>query len=160
MSLILGIDPGPEKSAAVLWSPSLGEIIRHETLDNEFICASLKLGGFHLVQIEDLEYRGLKIGGSTLETARWIGEFRRICKDHKIDYRLVPPSMVRIYHCGVAAVNRTNVWHAIIERFGGWETAMGRKATPGPLYGFRGNDHEHERSALAVALWEPEGGGA
>jgi hypothetical protein len=42
-----------------------------------------------------------------------------------------------------------NIRQAILDRFGGKEKAIGKKANPGPLYGVK----SHLWSALAVALY-------
>jgi hypothetical protein len=51
--------------------------------------------------------------------------------------------------CEFVRANDANIRAALIDRFGpGKDKAVGRKATPGPLFGLKGD----EWSALAIAL--------
>jgi hypothetical protein len=50
--------------------------------------------------------------------------------------------------CGSMKAKDGNVRQALIDRFGGKEKAIGKKKTPGPLYGFSADVWQ----ALAVAI--------
>ena len=68
--------------------------------------------------------------------------------------RFVPVyrSKVKLHFCGSSRAKDGNVRASILDRFGGKLTAVGKKATPGPLYGV----HGHMWSALAVAIYAME----
>ena len=53
-----------------------------------------------------------------------------------------------MHFCNSVQAKDGNIRQALIDRFGGKEGAIGKKKTPGPLYGV----HAHEWPALAVAV--------
>jgi hypothetical protein len=56
---------------------------------------------------------------------------------------------VKLHLCESVRANDSNIRAALIDRFGpGKEKAVGRKATPGPLFGLKGD----EWSALAIGF--------
>ena len=56
---------------------------------------------------------------------------------------------VKLHVCGRSAATDADVRAALIDRFGpGKEKAIGKKASPGPLYGIK----SHMWSALALAV--------
>jgi hypothetical protein len=61
---------------------------------------------------------------------------------------LINRADVKIHHCGSARAKDSNIRAAIIDRYGGKETAIGKKKTPGPLYGIKADAWQ----ALAIAL--------
>ena len=64
-------------------------------------------------------------------------------------YTLVYRKDVKLHLCGDLRAKDANIRQALIDLFGpGKERAIGKKKTPGPLYGIR----KHEWSALAVAV--------
>lgn len=65
----------------------------------------------------------------------------------------VKRSEVKRHLCGSLRAKDANVRQAIIDRYGG-QAAIGRKATPGPLYGVT----SHAWAALAVAITAREMG--
>ena len=63
---------------------------------------------------------------------------------HKV-YR----TQVKLHICGTARAKDSNVRQALMDRYGSTrELAIGKKKTPGPLYGFSADMW----SALAIAL--------
>jgi hypothetical protein len=55
---------------------------------------------------------------------------------------------VKLHLCGSPRAKDANIRQALIDRYGGKEAAIGRKASPGPLHGVSGDVW----SALAVAV--------
>ena len=98
--------------------------------------------------IEMVESFGMPVGKEVFQTVRWIGRFQQAFRDPEAA-RLVYRKEVKLHLCGTARAKDPNVRAAIIDRFGpGKDIAIGRKSSPGPLYGVSG----HAWSALAVAM--------
>lgn len=146
---ILAIDPGPDKSACLVWD---GEKVLHaDILDNEGIRIGLSAqvrwnAAYDKVAIEMVACYGMPVGKEIFETCLWIGRFmERAVSPVELVYRL----QVKTHFCHSARAKDANVRQAIIDRFGGKEKAVGKKASPGPLYGVK----SHLWSALAIALF-------
>lgn len=154
--IVYGLDPGTAQSALVLLAD--GRVIEHRTEPNAEILASLRrltaattipwsaTTGRVLV-IEQIESMGMAVGQEVFETVWWSGRFAEAF--HPQPVSRVTRRQVKLHLCGSMQAKDTHVRQAILDRYGpGKATAVGRKATPGPLYGLVG----HEYAALAVAL--------
>jgi hypothetical protein len=149
--VILAIDPGPEQSAYVLWDGE--QIIEHGKADNLDLQAALEdpVRSFNIcpperVAIEMIASYGMPVGAEVFETCVWIGQFMASFGAPACDR--IKRIQVKNHLCHSSRANDANIRQAIIDRFGGKERAIGKKATPGPLYGIAGD----EWAALAVAL--------
>lgn len=147
--MIFAIDPGPTKSAWVLWDPQSRCVTSSAMETNDevlarFPCASPAVD----LVIEKIESFGMAVGASIFETVFWSGRFAQAWGRpfHRLGRR-----DVKLYLCGTARAKDANIRQAILDLFGGLDIAVGKKATPGPLYGIS----SHRWAALAVALtWE------
>ncbi len=150
---VLAIDPGSEQSAWVLWD---GErAIDHDKQTNAAVlqhCATLGVnprfnyGVVDAVVIEQIASYGMAVGAEVFETVFWSGRFWQACygdKKHRLYRR-----EVKLHLCGQARAKDSNIRQALIDRFGGKPTAIGKKASPGPLYGITGDCW----AALALAI--------
>ncbi|MDD5511094.1 MAG: hypothetical protein PHI12_09835 [Dehalococcoidales bacterium] len=175
--MIIGIDPGTEKSGMIAVGPDIGGGIASIYGGGEYAnrvllqmlrgrLAVSETGGWSVdrVFIETIEPMGLAVGKSTLETMRWVGRFEEasdLC--HGGCVHLVSRLDERITLCGAATyknpktgksktVSDPQIRAALIQRFpatgGGKVPQIGTKAKPGPLYGISG----HMWSALAVVV--------
>ncbi len=90
---------------------------------------------------------GMPVGAEVFDTCVAIGRFVQLWGDDKA-LTLVFRREVKLHLCGQARAKDGNVRQALLDRFGGKATAVGRKVTPGPLYGFAGDTWQ----ALAVAV--------
>ncbi len=148
---ILGIDPGPQKSAWVLYNGKIP--LEFGIDDNIIMAASLQClcVGADRVAIEMVASYGMPVGKDVFETCVWIGRFmERIWQ--------AGPSMpishiyrkdIKMNLCHNMRAKDSNIRQALIDRFGpGKDKAIGKKATPGPLYGIKAD----EWAALAVAV--------
>ena len=90
-----------------------------------------------------------------LDTVYVSGRFHEAWHPQRVER--VPRRDVKLHLCGHARATDSNIKQAIVDRFGpSTEKAIGRKATPGPLYGIK----QHCWAALAVALtWADQHGG-
>ncbi len=148
-SRILSIDPGPQESA---WVWLVGGVPKkHGEGPNRYvqsICEEPQciVGSSEFsVAIEDFIPYGQKFGWSTRDTIMWIGRFDYHCTAH-----LIPRPDIRLHLCGQkSGVGDPDIRQALIRRFGpSKREAIGLKASPGPLYGFK----SHLWSALAVGI--------
>lgn len=55
---------------------------------------------------------------------------------------------MKLHLCSDMRAKDSNIWQALLDRFGGKSAAVGLKKTPGPLYGIT----SHARAALALAI--------
>lgn len=155
---IIGIDPGPMRSAVVLWDARDRRVLEASHLDNEVLRDRLRDPSDQLyrrcdqlyrrssvVAIEKIVSYGMRVGESTFQTAYWIGRFHEAI-EHAIGsavVTLVARPEVKLALCHTARATDADVRDALIARYG----QKGTKKEPGPLYLVKG----HCWSALAVA---------
>ena len=148
--MILAIDPGPEQSAFVLYDENDRDFVQGEKLDNATLLSLCRdrvldpFGGAAPV-IEMIASYGMPVGREVFETCVWIGRFMEaLDRPHVLVYR----REVKLHLCGSMRAKDGNVRQALIDAFGGKDKAIGKKKTPGPLYGVSGDVW----AALAVAV--------
>lgn len=149
MTRILAVDPGTEKSAFVGWN-GLG-ITVHATLPNATVLTNIREDAFGddmVLVLERIESFGMPVGREVLRTVFWCGRFAEAWEQAGGTFAELSRKDVKLHLCGSSRATDANVRAAILDRFGGKEKAIGKKAAPGPLYGLKG----HEFSALAVGL--------
>ncbi|HVK88312.1 MAG TPA: hypothetical protein VM513_29535 [Kofleriaceae bacterium] len=151
--MILAIDPGNEYSAYVALN---GErVVARAKVSNETMLAAVQranehggqLGvlGIEMLVIEMIASYGMPVGREVFETCVWIGRFIEAWGgDHALIYR----RDIKLHLCGSARAKDGNIRQALIDRWGGKEKAIGKKASPGPLYGVSADVW----AALAVAV--------
>lgn len=151
---ILAIDPGTTESAHVLLLCERGllDVAAHGKGANGNLLRILehaRTGPAPAVVIERIEPRyGSQMGMETIVTAEWVGRFVEAARP--LPVHLLRRSAI-LRHLGVAARGASadaGVRAALIDRFGGRDAAIGRKATPGPLHGIVADQWQ----ALAVAV--------
>lgn len=139
---LLAIDPGTEKSALVSFLNGLPW--KAEILPNaEAQCIIRNYDG--PVVCEWIEAMGMAVGREVFETVYWVGRFSAVAKEfHRVTRR-----QVKLHLCGSMKAKDPNIRQALIDLYGGSkEKAIGKKASPGPLFGIA----SHEWSALAVGV--------
>lgn len=144
---VLAIDPGPEQSAWVLWD---GECVaKHAKESNALVRdrLALRFRGVHDVVIEQIASYGMPVGAEVFETCVWTGRFWEAAGPC-VAVHLRPRRDVKLHLCGQVRAKDSNIRQALIDRFGGKDQAIGKKATPGPLYGLRADEWQ----ALALAV--------
>ena len=145
---LLAIDPGNVESAWVRFDGQ--RVIDFRKCENSEIIADLSghtgyLDADHLA-IETLHARGMPTAQEEMEMQLWAGRFIQafdygpFTKVRRIDEKITL--------CGSARAKDGNIRQALIDRFGGKEKAIGKKKTPGPLYGVSGDVWQ----ALAIAV--------
>lgn len=154
---VLAIDPGPTKSAWVVYDDYHGDVLEHGHRENEYVLelmhavsgglwATGSVPAVGLVVIEKVESFGMPVGAEVFETVYWSGRFAEAAQP--VSVKRIGRKAVKLSLCGSARAKDGNVRQALIDRYGGKDAAIGRKATPGPLHGIAGDVW----SALAVAV--------
>jgi hypothetical protein len=147
---MIAIDPGSSESAWVMYVD--GALIEHRKESNFDVLERLRFewedtGEF--LAIEMIASYGMAVGKEVFDTCVWIGRFAEAWQRRGWRVDLVYRKDVKLFHCETSRANDSNIRAALIDRYGpGKDKAIGKKASPGPLYGLVGD----EWSALAVAL--------
>lgn len=152
---VLGIDPGSESSAWVLWD---GErVAMHRKQANEEVEEWLRFEpACHAIVIEQIASYGMAVGAEVFETCVWTGRFIGAATYlPSVPIHRMPRKDVKLHLCGQARAKDSNIRQALIDRFGGKEKAIGRKHSQGPLYGLKAD--EWQALALAVTWFDLHG---
>lgn len=147
MTTILAIDPGNEESGWCLYHTD-GAVFGSGVKPNEIMLEEIRHSAADDLAIERIASYGMAVGREVFETCEWVGEFRGVwrlrCKSAHLIYR----KDVKMHLCGSPRARDANIRQALIDLFGGKEKAVGRKTSPGPLYGIK----SHAWPALGVAV--------
>ncbi len=145
MTSVLAIDPGSAQSA---WLRFDGDRPQGFGITaNDVLVRALRSGGLpDVVVIEKVESYGMAVGAEVFDTVLWAGRFAEAA--HRVPVVLLPRRAVKLALCGDSRAKDANIRQALIDRFGGKDAAVGRKAAPGPLYGIS----RDVWSALAIAV--------
>jgi hypothetical protein len=155
--VILAIDPGTERSAYVVYDgvrPVDHGIV--ENLDVFELMEILPKEEMQCCAVEMVASYGMPVGEEVFETVWWVGRFCHhweFVTHMESDSHLVYRKQVKMHLCQSMRANDAAIRQSLIDKFGpGRNKAIGRKATPGPLYGVKRDIW----SALAVAVtwWE------
>lgn len=147
MRTVIGIDPGTAQSAVVVWGN--GRVCYHEILPNEDVFSALKMfkspASYRpILVIEQIRSYGMAVGAETFDTVFWSGRFAQWWHECGEDWYQMPRMDVKMFWCKTTKAKDSNIWQAMVDRFG----PVGTKKAPGMLYGVR----SHERAALALAV--------
>lgn len=160
--MLLGIDPGTTESAWLLLD-GMSRPVDFGVADNAALLAVIAGSGADTLAIEMVASYGMPVGREVFETCVWSGRFVQRWLDSNNGWKSsdgVPAraaaSVRRVYRrdvklhlCGSSKAKDANIRQALIDLYGpGKDAAIGRKASPGPLYGIS----SHVWAALAVAV--------
>ena len=159
MGTILAIDPGTTESGFVLLGED-GAPVSFGKWANADVLYGIERADYHgsdRMAIEMVASYGMAVGAEVFETCVWAGRFIQRWHEH----RTVCAAPIRVYRrdvklhlCGQARAKDANVRQALIDRFGpGKDKAIGKKASPGPLYGMKADVWQ----ALALAVTVHDG---
>lgn len=147
MSVILGIDPGPEKSAFAVWHTDIPCVATKGYWDNNALLQLLIEAKYPYSEaaIEMVACYGLPVGKEVLDTALWVGRFKEaILENQSINAELFSRREIVIHLCGSTKAKKAHVNQALIDRFGGKGTVKNQ----GPFYGVK--DHIWDACAVAI----------
>jgi len=134
---VLACDPGPVRSALVaLNGPA---VVGAWLEDNATLRTRLQTWGGAtapaVLVVEQIESFGMPVGAEIFETVFWAGRFVEVWGGA---WARVSRRTVKLHLCGQARAKDAHIRQALLDRYGpGKDAAIGRKATPGPLYGLR-----------------------
>lgn len=151
MGTILAIDPGTTESGWVL----LGEDGLPDDFgksDNRILLDMVADSPADQFVFEMVASYGMAVGAEVFRTCVWIGRFMEAAQVEMDS--LVFRKDVKLHLCGQTRAKDANVRQALIDRFGpGKDKAIGKKASPGPLYGMKADVWQ----ALALAVTVHDG---
>lgn len=117
---VLGIDPGPEESAAVQLLD--GKIQTYTNFKNADFRSILAMIDPKFVYIEGFQNYGVPPGSSSIQTMYAIGAFLQVCRDARMEHRLVVRPEVKKHLCGTVAANDAVIRASLLQRYGKEET--------------------------------------
>ena len=138
--LILSVDPGTERSAYLVYDPVAtayplvalaGGIVANEMLrwalaSHQVLCVA------DILVIERVESYGMPVGREVFDTVFWSGRFVEAWGG---SFVLMPRRAVKLHLCHSSRATDATLRQALIDMFGGRARGVGKKKTPGPLYG-------------------------
>jgi hypothetical protein len=140
---VIGLDPGPVKSAYVVWNGGL--VMHSDTVGNEIVLERLRDDCWDMAPatlvIEQVACMGMAVGAEVFETVFWTGRF---CQAWRAVWHRIKRHEVKMHLCGNMRAKDANIRQALIDRLG----PPGTKKAPGPTYGVHGDQWQ----ALAVAV--------
>jgi hypothetical protein len=154
---LLAIDPGTEMSAWVLYDTDTRIPLEFGKAHNHTVRDSLAhpIVEFDAVVIEMVASYGKPVGQEVFETCVWIGRFLEASP--RLARRIMRKD-VKMHLCGsVSKVTDAVIRQRIIDLYGGNAAAIGRKASPGTLYGIAAD--VWQALALAITFAERETSG-
>lgn len=154
---VLAIDPGPIKSAIVVWDGGIQQkIFDIGIMDNEDIKYSLSFHSIAHIEnykmvIEKVACYGMPVGESIFETVFWSGRF---AESFPGEVDRIKRKDVKMHLCGNVRAKDSNVIQALVDRFTPFEKNKGKgtKKNPGFFYGFKKDIWQ--AFALAVTWWD------
>ena len=155
--MILAIDPGPVKSAWVLYNPDSPEpIVGMNIEENNALLRKLFEGEYDIfadqIVIEMVASYGMAVGASVFETCVWVGRFAQLF--YGLPVSMMYRKDVKMHLCQSMRAKDANIRQALLDRLG----PQGTKRQPGPTFGVS----KDIWSALAVAVTfadtHPKGG--
>lgn len=153
--IVLAVDPGNEQSAWLRYDVATGMPLDFGKWPNKklvdhiaFSCTSHNPGPwvFSQLAVEMIASYGMPVGREVFETCVWIGRIWEAWGDES--FALVYRKDVKLHLCGQPRARDANIRQALIDKYGGKDKAIGKKANPGPLYGISADVW----SALAIAV--------
>lgn len=158
MSVVVGIDPGYEQSAIVLFDGR--RVVEHAIAPNSDLLKTLETRASMLqhvsvlaIVLEQIESFGMAVGREVFETVFVTGRlFELAQRTYGPVVSRMPRRTVKVHLCASARAQDANIRVALMDRFGGKTEAIGRKVAPGPLFGIK--SHEWSALAIAVTYWD------
>ncbi len=147
---VLGIDQGAEQSAFVLWNGQ--EVLDHGILPNLDLLVWLVdwVDDWPILAIEEIVPYGKVVGKVTLDSIWWAGRFHQAWSGS--EPQRWTRQQIAQQLMGISKHDDATFRQYLIDRFGGKDKAIGKKAAKGPFWGIK--SHTWQALALAVAVWD------
>lgn len=153
MTRIIAIDPGTHESAFVVMDSSRS-VMAFDIRPNEDIGFFLRNSPLDWLSIEMVASFGKPVGQEVFDTCVWIGRFIGAFAG---PHTLITRPQIKKHLChSFFKVTDGAIRQRVIDLFGGKEAAIGKKKTPGPLYGIKGD--EWQALAVGVVWWNMQEG--
>lgn len=159
--IIAAIDPGPTHSALLVLEGTRVHLAA-PAFENAAVLEWIRNGDDELeivadvLLIEKIEAQGMAVGAEVFETVFWSGRFAQAWEAGVGDVAVrIGRRAIKLALCGTSRANDGNIRAALLDRFGGLTAAVGKKRTPGPLYGVK--SHAWAALALAVTYQQQDG---
>lgn len=156
---LLAIDPGNEESALLVYDTDARVPTWWRKLPNDEALHVITATASRQMHVEMIASYGMSVGASVFDTCVWIGRFIERWKSSGVGRSWgvdqVYRREVKLHLCNSVKARDANVRQALIDRYGGNEKAIGKKATPGPLYGLKSDCWAALAVAVTVAEREP-----
>ena len=129
---VLAIDPGPKKSAFVVWDGE--QIVKSHIVPNDALIDAIRKTGLwaDACIIEQIKSYGMSVSDSIFDTVYWTGRFREAWGNKGLFERM-PRMTVKMHLCHNSRAKDSNIRQALIDRFG----APGTKKQQGLTYGLK-----------------------
>ena len=138
--MLVAIDPGCEESAFVELSQD-GAVVRFNKCRNATllgVLAAYAVDVSTVLVVEKIESYGMAVGKTIFQTVWWSGRFWEAWVATGCQAAHLTRREVKLHLCGTSRAKDANIRQALIDRYGpSKEQAIGRKKTPGPLYGVK-----------------------
>lgn len=146
---VLGLDPGSEESALVVFARRDQKVVHHVQESNEGLLRILSGGLWaytdaDALAIEMITSYGMAVGESVFETCFWVGRFFEAWSRRGGTAVRIKRGSVKMAICHTMAATDANIRQALIDMLG----PAGTKKSPGPTYGIA----KDRWAALAVAV--------
>lgn len=151
---VLALDPGPTKTAWLVWDDKAKQIAGKGIEPNEVVLGhfmGIEFDDFpdhEVMAIEMIESMGMAVGKEVFETVFWIGRF---CQISIAEFNRVTRRAVKLHLCGQSRAKDANIRCALLDKIG----PVGTKKNPGPCFGV--SSHLWSALAVAVVFCETEG---
>jgi len=152
MTQIVAIDPGTTESA---YAVMIGKQLEYfGKLHNDKVVEMIEMRVIQgdVLAIEQVASYGMPVGAEVFATVHWAGRFEQAWRHAQGDtttVKLVTRNAVKMALCyRTQGVNDGVIRQRVIDLYGGKDIAIGKKKTPGPLYGVSGD----EWAAVALGL--------
>ena len=152
---LIAIDPGTDESAYIVYDTETKLPTRDFNIVSNPVLLKMLRGGVDETSSESLAIEmvasyGMPVGKEVFETVMWIGRFTEAWSNITgLGVTLVYRKAIKEHLCGTSRAKDPHVRQALLDRFGGKQTAVGNAASPGPMRGIT----KHVVSALAVAVY-------
>jgi hypothetical protein len=143
---IIGIDPGTNEGAIVVWNVKDRKVVMHDIVSNNELLELLRHQSYSdHISCETIMSYGQRVGVETFETCFFIGRIMEICHQRGQTFTPIKRKDAIMVHCASNKASDADVRAAMIAYVG----EPGNKKNPGPTYGIS----SHEWSALAIATY-------
>jgi hypothetical protein len=151
---IIAIDPGTHQSAWIMFEPNPFILLNVDIADNYEIEGMLRVVRADHLVIEMVASFGKPVGAEVFETCVWIGRFIGAVT---CAHTLITRPQIKKHLChSFFKVTDGAIRQRVIDLFGGKEKAIGKKKSPGPLYGIKGD--EWQAVALGLVWYSMQNG--